>query len=111
MAFRILFLPRRKFIQVEAHTTVLQAGIDSKAGIEHKCGGKGSCGTCKVKINPRSAINAPTRIERLKLLDRQIKGGYRLACQVIIGSDLEVEVPESPLSRVVREKLLEIRGE
>ncbi|MDB5084800.1 MAG: hypothetical protein JWN30_1686 [Bacilli bacterium] len=113
LSFRIVFRQtgagvHRRIAHAQAGTTVLAAGIQAKAGIPHKCGGQGSCGTCRIHINPRSAVNPPTRIERFKLSDKQLTEGDRLACQIQIGCDLEVDIPESALSRVVRKQLEEL---
>lgn len=51
--------------------------------------GTGSCGTCRVHI--RGACSAPGREERDFLRDLHARPGERLACQVQVLGDLEVE--------------------
>jgi len=47
------------------------------------CGGKGLCGTCRVKVEPQAALTPPNRRERL----RGCTGPDRLACQAVLASD------------------------
>lgn len=108
MDHKIVFVPKLRTVIVPAGTTVLQAGILAKAKISHKCGGQGSCGTCKVKIHTKSILQKSTKKEKMKLTELDFENGYRLACQLIISCNLFVEVPESALARVVREQLTEL---
>ena len=47
------------------------------------CHGSGTCGTCRVKVEPAEGLTPPTFFERL----RGCTGPYRLACQAQIASD------------------------
>lgn len=44
----ITFLPSGKRVEVKTGTTILSAAQDIGEGIRSLCGGKGSCGKCKV---------------------------------------------------------------
>ncbi|MEK7238891.1 MAG: ASKHA domain-containing protein, partial [Nitrospirota bacterium] len=57
------------------------------------CGGKGTCGKCKIivksgSVNTRSAI---------KLTQEEIKKGYTLACQAFPGGDVLIEIPKESM--------------
>lgn len=55
------------------------------------CGGKGTCGKCKVKaIGPLSPLTAQ---EKGHLSAEEIAAGYRLACQARVQGPTVVEVP------------------
>ncbi len=54
------------------------------------CGGKGTCGLCKVTI---TGADEPLPVERSLLTRGEVREGRRLACQVKVKTDLEVEVP------------------
>jgi Na+-transporting NADH:ubiquinone oxidoreductase subunit F len=54
------------------------------------CGGTGTCGLCLVRLSGDEDEVLP--IERAKLNTRQIKDGYRLACQVVIRGNMDIEV-------------------
>lgn len=47
------------------------------------CHGMGTCGTCRVKVEPEGALTPPTFFERM----HGCTGPMRLACQAQIASD------------------------
>ncbi len=65
-----------------------EAGIDVPAS----CGGKGSCGYCKVKVTEGGGPVLPT--ETPFLSRRELTDGLRLACQVKVKDDLGLKVPD-----------------
>jgi len=77
--------------EAEAGSTLLEAlrgrGIPVPAG----CGGLGLCGMCRVRVL-RGDVSPPTAGE-VALLGNLLNGGWRLACQVVLRGDVEVEVP------------------
>lgn len=66
-------------------------GID----IGHRCGGYARCTTCRVTI-AEGEPGVITQAEHSKLVERKLLGEVRLACQIIVESDMSVE----PLMRV-----------
>lgn len=64
-----------------------------KAGIsmETPCGGKGSCGKCKVKFTKNPPLPQPA--ERRSLTPEELRQGIRLACVAKPPGDCEVLVP------------------
>lgn len=70
------------------HSVLLEAGIPIPA----VCGGKGTCGLCRVRVT--GALDPPLPTE-LSLLDAHALGrNTRLACQVTVRGDLEVGLPD-----------------
>ncbi|ASK78477.1 NADH:ubiquinone reductase (Na(+)-transporting) subunit F [Paraphotobacterium marinum] len=65
---------------------------DKDIFLSSACGGGGSCGQCKVKILNGGGQILPTELEHISR--KEAKCGERLACQVNVKSDLEVEIPE-----------------
>jgi Na+-transporting NADH:ubiquinone oxidoreductase subunit F len=55
------------------------------------CGGAGTCGQCRVKLVEGGGAILPT--ERAHVTPREARQGWRLACQVPVKENLEVEVP------------------
>ena len=55
------------------------------------CGGGGTCGQCLVKIRSGGGYILPT--ERAHINKRQAQEGWRLACQVAVRENMEIEVP------------------
>ncbi len=78
--------------------------------IDSYCGGMGSCGKCVVKIKGEG-VSSPNSLEE-KHLKEKIKEGFRLACQVEVYGEIEVDVSPSLISQVeVMVKTWEARRE
>ena len=60
------------------------------------CGGKGSCGQCKVQVHSGAGDILPT--EEVHFTRKQIKEDWRLACQVKVKDDMSISVPASALN-------------
>lgn len=60
------------------------------------CGGKGSCGQCKVQVIEGGGEALPT--EAVHFSRRQLKEHWRLACQVKVKEDMAIEVPAAALN-------------
>ncbi len=101
----IRFQPQRAEIAVERGQTVLEAARIGKVNLTHKCGGHGTCGTCKIQIESKTLLETPTKVEIRHLSDSRVAAGYRLACQCKLTGPATVLIPEDPLRRVVRELL------
>ncbi|MBS7655924.1 DUF4445 domain-containing protein [Candidatus Bathyarchaeota archaeon] len=75
-------------------------------GVEALCGGRGSCGKCRVIIREGTNFLSLISTSEEKLLSKEeVDEGYRLACQAIIASagKIIVEVPFE--SQIGRQKL------
>ncbi len=59
------------------------------------CGGKGSCGQCRVQVNSGGGQILPT--ETVHLSRKEIKDNWRLACQVKVKENMDINVPASAL--------------
>lgn len=105
MSIAILtFEPDGKKVRVKAGVTVLQAAKDAGIGIRSECGGKGTCGKCKVIIKDAHSVTEISSVEKNTLSQREIKDGYRLSCQAKILKDVVVMVP--PESRIGTRKFM-----
>ncbi|MCK5445497.1 MAG: NADH:ubiquinone reductase (Na(+)-transporting) subunit F [Rhodospirillaceae bacterium] len=62
------------------------------------CGRVGTCGLCKVQVLGTATKDNVLPIERTKLSDEEIADGFRLACQTVLRSDLEISIPPEFLS-------------
>ena len=56
------------------------------------CGGGGTCGQCKVRVLEGGGDLLPT--EKSHVNKRAAAAGQRLACQVSVAGDMEIEVPD-----------------
>lgn len=79
-----------KAIKIQAGTTLLNALSAQKIFIPSACGGKGSCGVCKVDVHEGGGSMLPT--EEGHISKGEARHGCRLACQVKIKSDMKIEV-------------------
>ena len=79
----------------ECHGTggksLLRLLLENKYFIPSACGGKGTCGYCKVRVLEGGGPPIPT--EALILSSGEIRAGYRLACQLRVKNDLSIEIP------------------
>nr|NNM91455.1 2Fe-2S iron-sulfur cluster binding domain-containing protein [Bacilli bacterium] len=101
----IRFQPQRSEIAVERGMSVLEAALFGKISIPHKCGGHGTCGTCKVQMESKTELCVPNLLEKRHFTEEKLASGFRLACQCRISGPATVYVMEDPLRRVVRELL------
>jgi uncharacterized 2Fe-2S/4Fe-4S cluster protein (DUF4445 family) len=70
-----------------------------KLGIELAsiCGGKGTCGKCKIQILS-GTTSEPTSAEQDILPRHELERGYRLACQTSLRGDCKVGIPLESLT-------------
>lgn len=80
-----------KEFEAQGGKSLLRLLFENKYFIPSACGGKGTCGYCKVKVVEGGGKALPT--ESLILSYREIKQGFRLACQVKVRNDLKIEIP------------------
>ncbi|MHC4563318.1 MAG: FAD-binding oxidoreductase [Planctomycetota bacterium] len=83
-------------LEVEGGQTLLSGLIESKIFIPSACGGRGSCGHCKITVLDGGGPILPT--ETPYLSRTEIRSNVRLACQVKIREDLRVMIPEDLLN-------------
>jgi len=88
---KITFLPDKKNITVNEGTTILEALESAGINIDTPCGGKGTCGKCKILVI--KGMNMITPVEEKFLSEEEIKKDFRLACQTKIFKDTIIEIP------------------
>ncbi len=89
-------LPSGKSITGSSDISILESLKSEGIYLTSSCGGKGTCGKCKIiirsgHVNTRSAI---------KLSHDEIKKGYTLACQSFPDGDVAVEIPKESMLTV-----------
>ena len=83
-------------LEVEGGQTLLSGLIESKIFIPSACGGRGTCGYCKITVLEGGGLVLPT--ETPFLTRREVRSNVRLACQVKIRQDMRVKIPEELLN-------------
>lgn len=82
-------------LEANSGKPLLSTMADNNVFLPSACGGKGSCGQCKVQVFDGGGDILPT--ETVHFTRRQIKDHWRLACQVKVKSDMSIGVPASVL--------------
>jgi len=85
-----------KPLELEGGQTLLSSLYANEIFIPSACGGKGSCGHCKITVTSGGGPLLPT--ETPYLTRKEIRSGSRLACQVKIREDIYVRIPEDYLN-------------
>ncbi len=88
-----LIVNDERTLEVGVGGKLLGTLIGNKIFLSAACGGKGSCGQCRVKVLEGGGELVP--VEASHITKRQAKEGERLACQVAVKQDMQVHVPES----------------
>ena len=96
------FEPEGKAAHVLAGSIVLEAAARAGIIIETPCGGRGTCGKCRVVV--RDGCSEATETERRMLTPDELAKGMRLACQTKVLRDTTVTVPEA--SRFYEQRIL-----
>lgn len=80
----------------DLRTIAAENGIQIYGGLHQllNCRGRGLCGTCKVRVKPQSVCSPRTGAELAKL--PQTDDTVRLACQVFVFGDAEVQTFPRP---------------
>jgi Na+-transporting NADH:ubiquinone oxidoreductase subunit F len=81
---------------VEGGETLLQVLNQQKLFVPSACGGKATCGLCKVSVVSGGGGLLPTETAFVSRQERE--QGIRLACQVRVQNNIEVRLPESMLA-------------
>ena len=95
-----------KAVQLPTGNTLLNALATQKIFIPSACGGKGSCGVCKVKVYDGGGAMLPT--EPPHITRREQRQGCRLSCQVKVKQDMKIGLPPEIFS--VREWQCTVRS-
>ena len=88
MAYQITFLPGNQTVCVDEGCTILQAALQAGLRPDAPCGGKGTCGKCRVVV-----LSGPER-------------GSCLACQTRVTGDMVVQLPHAAPPQLLRDHYL-----
>ncbi|MGI0116588.1 NADH:ubiquinone reductase (Na(+)-transporting) subunit F [Zooshikella sp. RANM57] len=81
-----------KSVTTAAGGKLLQTLADNNIFLSSACGGGGSCAQCKCKVLDGGGSILPT--EESHFNRREANEGWRLACQVPVKQNMNIEVPE-----------------
>jgi len=80
-----------KSLEVEGGGTLLSTLAASGIFIPSACGGKGTCGVCRCRVESGGGALLPTEVSHIT--PKEARDGMRLACQVRVREHLEIELP------------------
>src|SRR3989338_1848699 len=83
-----VLINKEKILTVIGGDTLLNYFADNKIFIPSACGGKATCGYCKIEVLSGAGHILPTEEVFISRKDRL--RGVRLACQVKVKNDVEV---------------------
>ena len=125
MPTMLVFEPDGRKVQAKENDTVERTAQRVKVPINTDCGGRGTCGKCRIIIKEQANASRVTDVERTHLTTEELSIGYRLACQTIIHGNLVIYVPrfasgqrriqvdgfnrETPLNPVVAKHFLQLK--
>ncbi|HEB32116.1 MAG TPA: 2Fe-2S iron-sulfur cluster binding domain-containing protein [Spirochaetes bacterium] len=93
-----------KEVVVKGGKPLLGSLMEQKIFIPSACGGKGSCGLCKVKVTSEIGEYLPTELPWIS--EDEKKEGIRLSCQIKLKKDISIQIPEELFN--VKEYLTEV---
>ena len=85
-----------KELEVNSGNTLLNTLHENGVMLSSACGGKGSCGQCKVQVTEGGGQILPTEVVHFSRKEQQ--DHWRLGCQVKVKDSLSIQVPDSVLS-------------
>jgi Na+-transporting NADH:ubiquinone oxidoreductase subunit F len=85
-----------KALKTAAGSTLLGTLAANKIFIPSACGGKGSCGVCKVTVTKGGGAMLPTEVSHINRGEE--REGVRLSCQVKVKGDMDIELPPEVFS-------------
>ena len=88
----VTYLPFDRSTRVPPGTTLFSAAHWIGLPIDSTCGGRGTCGKCKVRVQGRPTD--VTTADARQLRKDELAEGWRLSCQAHIHEDMTVEVPQ-----------------
>ncbi len=86
----------KKTLTVNGGSKLLGTLAAENLFIPSACGGRGSCGACKVKVLSDVGPVLPTETPYLSVAE--LEGNVRLACQIKLKKNIEIEIPEEIFS-------------
>ena len=96
-------------LTVQGGGTLLSTMMEQGIFIPSACGGRGSCGYCKVKVHEGGGPLLPTETPWLK--PEEVDAHVRISCQIKVRGNMNIEIPvELFLIKEFRSRVESLRG-
>ena len=89
--YDVVFQPGDVLVKAAGGSTLKEVMIDAGLELDFLCGGRGTCGKCRVKVS--KGLTTPVTREQELLQVKELDEGIRLACMTTVHNDLIVELP------------------
>ncbi len=86
---------KKESFSADGGVTLLDALAEQEIFLPSACGGKGTCGHCKVQVESGGGPMLPT--EEGLLTAEEKRNNVRIACQIRLRDDMAINVPEDML--------------
>ena len=106
---RLTFQPSGRSVYVLPGTKVLEAAARAGMTIDTPCGGKGTCGKCRVQVLEGACD--PGDQDRKIFSRAELAEGWRLACQTSVCQESVLLIPESSIFASQHQILTEAQTE
>lgn len=87
----VRFLPEDRASEIDAGVELYLAAAAAGILLEQPCGSQATCGRCRVRV--LEGAPQPTDAERSVLTPADLEAGWRLGCQLVIGTSAVIEIP------------------
>ena len=87
-----ILINKDKEYEIDGGKPLLSSLTENKVFIPSACGGRGTCGLCKVKVLDGAGPVLPTETPFLSA--EELEGNIRLSCQCKVKNDFSIEIPE-----------------
>ena len=78
--FKVRFLPDNAEVTVKAGVSIMEAAVEAGVEVEGPCGGKGTCGKCRVRLHQEG------------------EGKWVHACHTPVTDNITVEIPQTEVA-------------
>jgi uncharacterized 2Fe-2S/4Fe-4S cluster protein (DUF4445 family) len=89
----LVFEPDGRRVSAKTGVTLMEVAQQARVAINTECGGKGTCGKCRVIVKDQGNVSEVTETEKSHLTTEELAQGYRLACQTTILGDIAIYLP------------------
>ena len=79
-------------VKSSAAISILNTLLRNRIAIDHRCGGRAQCGTCRVRIVSGERFLSPIREREQAKLAKFSSADLRLACQTYAYGDVTIEI-------------------
>ena len=92
-SFEIRFTPDGRSCTATGPTPLFMAAASCGIVLEQPCGSQGTCGNCRVRVLSGDVLPSAEDLDLLS--GDELRGGWRLACRIVVAGDATIEIPPS----------------